>query len=263
VAGAGNASYIWNISSFGAGEHCLYQVNSTCTVSTANVAPGTYNISLLVADGTENRYATAPVYAQILITAAPTLSAYLASNVVTGGNVVYSVAVANGIGPFNVSIYTSNGQLVGKGIIQRPNETGLVFFKAPSKNTSYYAVAQDLGGGATYSFNSAASMVTVPTPAGSGANYLLIVIIVALVVVILIVYVYNSSRGARSDDYGRISINRYGDSEGDQGTAEGRGPESMQDETQSKLDPEEGQEGERAQTIKKAPKSGRKRASSA
>ena len=204
VPGAGNATYIWNISDLKVAAGCLYPANSTCTISTLNAVPGTYNISLMVKDGTTQGYVSLPVSARVVINGAPNLTATPTNSVASGGNVTYSVTVTNGIGPFNVYLYTTNGVLVDSRSIALPNSAGLLFFKAPNRTTSYYAVANDLGVAGAYSFRSAVTTVSVPTaavaPPGSATNFFLIGIIVVLVIVIVIVYGYNNMGGSISDD---------------------------------------------------------------
>lgn len=190
--GAGNASYIWNISKLTLASGCLYPLNTTCTISTSNVVAGTYNVSLFVIDGTEHRYITTPVSAQVVVNQAPSVT--IAANDLAKVNETLSVTVLNGTGPFNVNVYRSNGILIGSGTIQNQGVAWVLSLPKPKVTTSYYATANDLGVKGTYSFNSPVSTIVVPTPAGSAANPYLIAIIVLLVMIILAVYAYNSGR---------------------------------------------------------------------
>ncbi len=131
--GAGNASYIWNATGLKLTAHCLYPANSTCTISTEGVAPGVYNVSLLVKDGTEQRYMTSPVMAQVQVNAAPTVIATPDLNQASKGNVTYMVTIVNGTGPFNVSLYATDGTRVANEKIPYSNDTELMFFTAPSQ----------------------------------------------------------------------------------------------------------------------------------
>lgn len=196
--GAGNASYIWNVSKLGVSSRCLYPANAICVVTTNGVKQGSYPVSVIVKDGTEGVYPIM-VSTNVVVNTAPTLiAAPTISNVLIGGNVIYGVTIVNGTGPFNITVYTENGIAVGSTNMAITNQTETIIFPTPSKTTSYYAQAIDLGTIVPYSFNSAVSTVSVP--ASASVNSILIGIIVVLVVIIVIVLAYNVTRGRGGDD---------------------------------------------------------------
>lgn len=233
--GAENVTYYWDTGGLGVASHCT-STSQVCDISTVNMAAGLYPLTLQVRDGTEQRYVTAPVRAEVKVNAAPVVTATPTPNAIRDGNVTYSVTILNGTGPFNVSLYSSNGILVSSRSLQMPNETGLMVFFEPKANTTYYASAQDLGvASGPYTFNSAVNstlVVPVSAPPGAAVNSFLLAIIVVLVIAIIVVLLINGTRGRGRDS-------------GDGGSAESdnwdgttyRG--SQANETQSRLAPED------------------------
>jgi hypothetical protein len=210
---SGSPSYLWNIGALASSSGCGYPSDSSCTLNTANTAPGEYSISVAVKDSAPSPYLSAPAQSNVTVNSAPAASITPSSASITAGNTeTFSISVTGGTGPFLVSLLDAKGNVMGTAFTQQ-GAPASISFTVPNTVASqaYRASVTDSGTSQAYSFYSQNSTISVlgpvpQTPASSASAFASrkavaysIAGLFASVAAILIAFAYYISRIRREE----------------------------------------------------------------